>query len=76
MTNWPIFLMDQVTVPSGLSAADFTVYTRVDDMRQSAFKGHPLIPSLSRARATRGTRSSASSGESAPARCAGPGSSR
>ncbi len=42
MTNWPIFLTDQVTVPSDLVAADFTVYTRADGMRQSAYRGHPL----------------------------------
>jgi predicted lipoprotein with Yx(FWY)xxD motif len=42
MTSWPIFLTDQVTVPSGLVAADFTVYTRADGLRQSAYQGHPL----------------------------------
>jgi predicted lipoprotein with Yx(FWY)xxD motif len=42
MTNWPIFLTDQVTVPSDLVAADFTVYTRADGIQQSAYKGHPL----------------------------------
>jgi predicted lipoprotein with Yx(FWY)xxD motif len=42
MTNWPIFQTDQVTVPSDLDAADFTVYTRADGSRQSAYKGHPL----------------------------------
>jgi predicted lipoprotein with Yx(FWY)xxD motif len=42
ITNWPVFLADQVTVPSDLVAADFTVYTRADGMQQSAYKGHPL----------------------------------
>ena len=42
MANWLIFLTDQVTVPSDLVAADFTVYTRADGMQQSAYKGHPL----------------------------------
>jgi predicted lipoprotein with Yx(FWY)xxD motif len=42
MTNWPTFLADQVTVPSGLVAGDFTVYARADGTRQSAYKGHPL----------------------------------
>ncbi|WP_248362567.1 hypothetical protein [Anaeromyxobacter oryzae] len=42
MTSWPTFLTDQVTVPSDLVAADFTVYTRADGTRQSAYKGHPL----------------------------------
>jgi len=41
-TSWPIFETDQVTVPSDLVAADFTVYTRADGMQQSAYKGHPL----------------------------------
>ena len=42
MANWPIYLADQPTVPSGLVAADFTVYTRADGMQQSAYRGHPL----------------------------------
>lgn len=42
MTSWPIFLADQVTVPSDLVAADFTVYTRADGLQQSAYRGHPL----------------------------------
>ena len=42
MTNWPVFLADQVTVPSGLVATDFIVYTRADGMRQSAYRGQPL----------------------------------
>jgi predicted lipoprotein with Yx(FWY)xxD motif len=42
MATWSTFLTDQVTVPSDLAAADFTVYTRADGTRQSAYKGHPL----------------------------------
>lgn len=42
MASWPIFLTGQVTVPSGLVAADFTVYTRTDGLQQSAYQGHPL----------------------------------
>lgn len=42
MASWPIFLTDQVTVPSGLVATDFTAYTRADGMQQSAYRGHPL----------------------------------
>jgi predicted lipoprotein with Yx(FWY)xxD motif len=42
MANWPVFLTDQVTVPSDLAAADFTVYTRADGTQQSAYRGHPL----------------------------------
>ncbi len=42
MATWPSFLIDQVTVPSDLVAADFTVYARADGTRQSAYKGRPL----------------------------------
>ena len=42
MTNWSVFLADQVTVPSGLVAAEFTVFTRADGGRQSAYRGRPL----------------------------------
>ena len=42
MASWPVFLEEQVTVPSGLAAADFTVYLRADGLRQSAYQGHPL----------------------------------
>ena len=42
LANFPIFLSDQVVAPSALAAADFTVFTRADGQRQSAYKGHPL----------------------------------
>lgn len=42
VTTWPIFLAGQITVPSDLAAADFTVYTRADGVQQSAYRGHPL----------------------------------
>jgi len=42
LVNWPIFLSDAAVVPSGLAASDFTVFTRPDGQRQSAYKGHPL----------------------------------
>ena len=42
LTNWPIFLADQVIVPSDLAAADFTVFLRADGSQQLAYKGHPL----------------------------------
>jgi predicted lipoprotein with Yx(FWY)xxD motif len=41
-TNWLVFLTDPVTVPSALAGADFTIFTRGDGTRQSAYKGHPL----------------------------------
>src|SRR5712664_2836081 len=40
--NWPIFLTDSAVTPTGLDAARFTVFTRADNKRQSAFDGHPL----------------------------------
>jgi len=42
LANFPIFHSDQVVVPSALSAADFSVFTRADGQTQSAYKGHPL----------------------------------
>lgn len=42
MTRFPIFLDDQPVVPSVLEPSDFTVFTRADGQRQSAYKGHPL----------------------------------
>ena len=33
---------DAAVVPSDLAASDFTVFTRPDGQRQSAYKGHPL----------------------------------
>lgn len=41
-TNFPAFLTEQVTVPSHLAAADFTVFLRSDGVQQSAYRGHPL----------------------------------
>ena len=40
--NFPVFVTDQTVVPSALAASDFTVFTRPDGLRQSAYKGHPL----------------------------------
>jgi predicted lipoprotein with Yx(FWY)xxD motif len=42
LVNWPIFLSEESIVPSALAASDFTVFTRPDGQRQSAYKGHPL----------------------------------
>jgi predicted lipoprotein with Yx(FWY)xxD motif len=39
---WPVFEVDTAVVPSTLAAADFTVFTRPDGQKQSAYKGHPL----------------------------------
>ncbi|MGZ6125060.1 MAG: hypothetical protein ACXWLR_08875 [Myxococcales bacterium] len=42
LITWPIFHADQPVVPSSLADADFTVFTRADGQKQSAYKGHPL----------------------------------
>ena len=42
IASWPVFLADQVTVPSDLVAADFSVFLRADGVQQSAYRGHPL----------------------------------
>ena len=42
LANWPIFLSDEAIVPSALATSDFTVFTRPDGQKQSAYKGHPL----------------------------------
>jgi predicted lipoprotein with Yx(FWY)xxD motif len=42
LVTWPIFLSEAAVVPSGLAASDFTVFTRLDGQRQSAYKGRPL----------------------------------
>jgi predicted lipoprotein with Yx(FWY)xxD motif len=42
VASWRSFVVDQVTVPSDLSASDFAEFTRGDGTRQSAYKGHPL----------------------------------
>ena len=40
--NFPVFVADVEVVPSSLASADFTVFTRPDGQRQSAYKGQPL----------------------------------
>ncbi|MGZ6124783.1 MAG: hypothetical protein ACXWLR_07475 [Myxococcales bacterium] len=42
LARFPIFLGDATVVPSALAASDFSVFTRADGQRQSAYKGHPL----------------------------------
>jgi len=40
--NWPIFLATTTVVPTGIDPTRFTVFTRADNIQQSAFDGHPL----------------------------------
>ena len=42
LANFPVFLIEQAIVPSALAASDFSVFTRADGQRQSAWQGHPL----------------------------------
>jgi len=39
---WPVFYTSTVTVPSSLSASDFSSFMRSDGKMQTAFKGMPL----------------------------------
>lgn len=39
---WPIFYSDNLTVGSGLNAADFATITRTDGQLQTTYKGWPL----------------------------------
>ncbi|MBC7892075.1 MAG: hypothetical protein H7Y12_07690 [Sphingobacteriaceae bacterium] len=39
---WPVFSVDNVTVPSSLKSADFLPITRTDGKKQLAYKGKPL----------------------------------
>lgn len=40
--NWPPFYAENITVPAGLNASDFTSITRTGDMEQTVYKGMPL----------------------------------
>jgi predicted lipoprotein with Yx(FWY)xxD motif len=42
VARFPIFLDEQLLVPSALATSDFSVFTRADGQSQSAYKGHPL----------------------------------
>jgi predicted lipoprotein with Yx(FWY)xxD motif len=42
LARFPVVLIEQPLVPSALNASDFSVFTRADGQRQSAYKGHPL----------------------------------
>ena len=40
--QWPAFYVANLTLPSGLSASSFTVFTRPDGSKQLAYDGWPL----------------------------------
>ena len=42
LANWPIFSTVEIVVPSALAISDFTLFTRPDGQKQTAYKGHPL----------------------------------
>lgn len=39
---WPPFYVEEITVPAGLEASDFTVVDRTDGKKQIAYQGWPL----------------------------------
>jgi predicted lipoprotein with Yx(FWY)xxD motif len=41
-TTWPPFYAEEITVPAGLEASDFTAIDRADGQKQIAYKGWPL----------------------------------
>ena len=42
LANWPAFGVDSVVAPSVLKGTDFSVVTRADGVKQTAFMGRPL----------------------------------
>lgn len=40
--RWPVFYTDNVMVPSGMDAKEFSVISRTDGKKQSTFRGWPL----------------------------------
>ncbi len=42
VTNWPIFYAENITVDTGLDAADFGQFQRADGNMQTTYKGWPL----------------------------------
>lgn len=42
VVTWPVFYKENPTIGTGLAASDFSVITRADGSRQTAYKGWPL----------------------------------
>ena len=42
LDNWPVFYKETPTLPTSLTASDFTTITRADGSKQTAFRGWPL----------------------------------
>ena len=40
--RWPVFYKENISVPEGLNAKDFSTVLRIDGEKQSAYKGRPL----------------------------------
>lgn len=40
--KWPVFFIDEITVPAGVKIADFGMITREDGKKQATYKGLPL----------------------------------
>ena len=50
LANWPAFGVDNVVAPSVLKGTDFSVVTRADGVKQTAFMGRPLYYSAADAK--------------------------
>ncbi|WP_308636818.1 plastocyanin/azurin family copper-binding protein [Paenibacillus silvisoli] len=42
LVNWPAYLADGASAPTGAASADFGTITRTDGSKQSTYKGYPL----------------------------------
>ncbi len=42
ISRWPVFYKENISVPEGLNAKDFSTIFRTDGGTQSAYKGRPL----------------------------------
>jgi len=42
LTSWPAFYVPDISVPPTLNAADFGVYTRDNNVKQTTYGGYPL----------------------------------
>lgn len=42
LSTWPVFYVENITVPPSLKAADFGTYTRDNNVKQTTYRGYPL----------------------------------
>jgi len=43
LDNWSVFYKETITVDAGLDVADFATITRTDGVKQTTYKGWPLL---------------------------------